>query len=90
MSERVQSFYDAKTVMDATPLFFGTGAGNFTARLLWLEGERPVWTLQPVHNVFVLIFAELGVIGLFLFLLFENSFGNVFLFQYILQFLYIN
>jgi O-antigen ligase len=28
---------------------------------------RPVWTIQPAHNVFVLIFAELGAVGLFLF-----------------------
>ncbi len=73
VSERVQSLYDAKTVMDATSLFFGTGAGNFTERLLWLERERPVWTLQPVHNVVVLILAEIGVIGLFLWFLFLGT-----------------
>jgi O-antigen ligase len=73
VSERVQSLYDAKTVMDATSLFFGTGAGNFTERLLWLEGERPVWTLQPVHNVVVLILAEIGVIGLFLWFVFLGT-----------------
>lgn len=73
VSERVQSFYDAKTVMDQTPLFFGTGAGNFTERLLYFEGSRPVWTLQPVHNVLVLVLAEIGVIGLFLWFLFLGT-----------------
>jgi len=73
VSERMQSLYDAKTVMDQTPLFFGTGAGNFTERLLYFEGDRPVWTLQPVHNVLVLVLAEIGVIGLFLWFLFLGT-----------------
>jgi hypothetical protein len=73
VSERVLSLYDAKTVMDATPLLFGTGAGNFTETLLRLEGSRPVWTLQPVHNVVVLILAEIGAIGLFLWFLFLGT-----------------
>lgn len=34
---------------------------------------RPVWSVQPAHNVFVLVLAELGVVGLVLFVFFFGS-----------------
>ena len=33
-------------------------------------GLRPVWSIQPAHNVFILIFSELGIVGLVLFFVF--------------------
>jgi len=49
---------------------FGVGSGNFIAQLAKLNlisiGE--IRLLQPVHNVFLLILAENGLLGLFLFL----------------------
>lgn len=68
VSERVQSLEDAKTVIGEGNMLLGTGAGNFTTEMMRLQPERPVWNIQPAHNVPVLVFAELGLVGLVLFL----------------------
>lgn len=67
VSERVQSLRDAERVIGEGNLLLGTGAGNFTAAVMLLEPVRPVWSVQPAHNVPVLIFAELGLVGFLLF-----------------------
>ena len=66
VSERIVSLADAKTLIAAHPII-GVGAGNFTKVVMENEPTRPVWSVQPAHNVFALVFAELGVIGLILF-----------------------
>lgn len=49
--------------------FFGTGAANFIPELskLNLFSISEVRLLQPVHNIFLLILAENGIVGLLLF-----------------------
>lgn len=49
--------------------FFGVGSGNFIASLanLNLFSLAETRLLQPVHNIFLLILAENGLVGLFLF-----------------------
>lgn len=50
--------------------FFGVGLGNFVN---WLKEENPGLApnfYQPVHNIYLLIFSETGVLGLTAFLLF--------------------
>ena len=54
----------------------GVGIGNFINALKRLAGKE--WIMQPVHNIFILIFAETGIIGLiiaylFIMKLFRNS-----------------
>jgi len=45
----------------------GVGVGNYTLALpLQRPGEQP-YLYQPVHNVFVLAFSEIGIIGMLLF-----------------------
>lgn len=89
VSERIDS------VTRATPFFAhtwlaGTGIGNFTNALFRFEqAQRTVhewYTYQPIHNVFAMVFAELGIIGLtllvfvgFLFLRRMPVFGYPFL-----------
>jgi O-antigen ligase len=52
--------------------WLGTGAGNYTADVYKNENMRiennvvPIWQIQPVHNVFLLVWSELGIIGLIL------------------------
>lgn len=73
VEDRIASLRDAEVLIREHPLL-GVGAGNFTAAIIerGIKGEtgnqapRPVWSVQPAHNVFVLIFAELGMIGLVL------------------------
>ncbi len=66
VSERVLSLQDARALI-AEQLIIGVGAGNFTAEIMQLQPERPVWNIQPVHNVFMLVWSELGLVGLLLF-----------------------
>ncbi len=64
----------AARVIAARPLF-GTGLGNFVVRLSKLPFRSvALWWRQPVHNLFLLVFAETGFLGLaaFLYLLFET------------------
>jgi len=50
--------------------FLGTGIGNYTRALYDLIPEKmPSYFYQPVHNIYLLIWAELGIVGLVLFLL---------------------
>ncbi len=58
----------ALLLIKSSPLF-GVGAGGFIVRLSQIQ---PVWSSlawrQPVHNIFLLIWAETGLIGLSAFL----------------------
>lgn len=49
----------------------GVGIGNYTAELHGIDKEndtlRPGYAYQPVHNIYLLLFTELGVFGLLLF-----------------------
>lgn len=56
-------------------LILGTGLGNFTKGM---EGYVPkttneIFLVQPVHNVLLLMFAELGILGTLLYLLFMGK-----------------
>ncbi len=83
VSERIVSLRDAQKLITTHP-FMGVGAGNFTAEIIRKgekgltgemgnEGGRPVWSVQPAHNVFLLIWAELGIVGLVFFISFIFS-----------------
>jgi len=73
VTERVQSLRDASTIIGEGNILLGTGISNFTAEMIRLQPGRSVWTIQPAHNVFVLIFAELGMVGFVLFVIFLGS-----------------
>jgi O-antigen ligase len=42
----------------------GKGIGTYSFQLHLLYPQEPVWSLQPVHNIFLLLWAELGAAGL--------------------------
>jgi O-antigen ligase len=48
----------------------GVGIGNETLATTQAHPEIPVWEVQPAHNVFLLVLAEVGAVGLVLFLAF--------------------
>ncbi len=48
----------------------GIGLGNFVAEMKEIFDLLGAWTLQPVHNLYLLIASELGLIGLIVFLMF--------------------
>jgi len=45
-------------------LMVGVGAGNFIPRLPEYQSENQFFWLQPVHNIFLLIGSEVGMLGL--------------------------
>ena len=54
--------------------FQGLGMGQFVFTMQQFFDEKLLpWQLQPIHNVFLLIFSEVGIIGLVLFLWFFIS-----------------
>src|SRR3989344_2937203 len=77
----LRSFY-AKEALKTNINFFGIGFGNFMS---WLIKENPflsAYAYQPVHNIYLLIYAETGLLGvsaflLFLFFLIKNSIKKI-------------
>jgi O-antigen ligase len=57
----------AVAMFRASPLF-GTGLGNFLVRLPDYLVSRTVYFLQPVHNIYLLLLSETGIIGCSVFL----------------------
>jgi putative inorganic carbon (hco3(-)) transporter len=68
--ERVESIVGAKEVIKNNWLF-GVGIGNYEKELeisnLKLGIVAPAWDYQPAHDVFLLVWAETGIIGLLFF-----------------------
>ena len=60
--ERLDGYSEAGKIFKQN-IFFGVGAGNYTAAAYRLNPNLPGWTYQPVHNVPLLILTELGIIG---------------------------
>ena len=52
----------AVTMFHSSPLF-GVGLGNFLTRLPDYLPSRTIYFLQPVHNIYLLLLSEIGVIG---------------------------
>jgi len=53
--------------------WLGVGAGNYTNAVYEKNPQKKIWEIQPVHNVFLLVWAELGLIGLITWLSFLAS-----------------
>ena len=71
IAERLMLSQTSLDITKVNPLF-GVGSGNFILELskLNLFSLAEIRLLQPVHNVFLLILAENGIIGLLLFVSF--------------------
>lgn len=54
---------------------FGGGFNTFTLiETAYSNIKNTVWLLQPVHNIFLLVFVETGIVGLLFFFLIINRF----------------
>jgi hypothetical protein len=62
LSKRVLYLEDAIGIIK-TNLWLGVGLGQYVVNL---SNNRELWQYEPVHNVFVLLLSELGLIGLLL------------------------
>ena len=62
LSKRILYLEDAIGII-RTNLWLGVGLGQYVVNL---SDNRELWQYEPVHNVFVLLLSELGLIGLLL------------------------
>ena len=69
----------------------GIGIGQFTSIFKEINpNDLPEWNLQPVHNFYLLITSEVGLLGLILILFFAlNKINFLFLKNVVLSFLFI-
>lgn len=56
----------AATKLWASSPLFGVGLGNFLVRLPEALPTRTIYFLQPVHNIYLLVLSEVGVVGVML------------------------
>jgi len=62
VTDRTATFSEGWDMFLAHP-WTGVGVGNYTAELIRTFPGRPVWDIQPAHDVPLLILAELGIPG---------------------------
>jgi len=77
---RLRIFYNKESLGGGINLF-GIGLGDFTSWLMEQNPNLPRHVYQPVHNIYLLVYSEIGIIGFVLFLLFlisllKNSFSK--------------
>ena len=60
--ERSAGYRAAKEIIKDN-LLLGVGVGNYADELKERYPDEPVWYIQPVHNVPLIIFGELGIMG---------------------------
>ncbi len=63
ITERVAGISEARDMIQAKPIL-GVGIGTYTKTLQQKNPQREDYDIQPVHNVYLLVFAELGIAGL--------------------------
>jgi len=66
ISERAEAVIQAKKIIKEN-LLTGVGLGNYTVALQENSPDKTVWQNQPVHNIYLLLLAELGILGLLIF-----------------------
>jgi hypothetical protein len=67
-TERIASYHAAGKIIKHHWLL-GVGVGNYTLAVYnELNGRQPSWYYQPVHNAYLLVWAETGLLGIFSFL----------------------
>lgn len=62
ISERASQYAEAISFIKTNPLF-GVGPGVFTYALHIKNPNFPYWQYQPVHNIYVLLVVEMGIVS---------------------------
>ena len=65
----LRAFYNSE-VLKSNFNIFGAGIGNFVGWLMEKEPFLLQYQYQPVHNIYLLVYSETGILGLAMFLLF--------------------
>jgi O-antigen ligase len=75
VTKRMQLNVAAIKMIKESP-WFGCGLGNFLVKLPEFQKNSGVYWLQPVHNILILVWSEVGLLGLFFVFLFFNKVIN--------------
>jgi O-antigen ligase len=67
-TERLTQIGQATRLINERPLT-GVGLNNYILALAEVNPGQPAYIYQPIHNLYLLIFAELGAVGIILFLI---------------------
>ena len=70
ITERINQYQQFSRIFSKNKLF-GVGPGAYTLTLYQQNKNLPAWHYQPVHSVYLLMLAELGIVGSFLVFLFS-------------------
>jgi len=62
-AERISQYQEWLTTFKENPLF-GVGLGNYPLSLRNIKPGLESWDYQPIHNTFLLVIAEIGIIPL--------------------------
>ena len=65
---QLRIFYNKESLKSLN--WFGAGAGNFVNWLMVQDPNLPRNLYQPVHNIYLLIYSEMGILGIAAFILF--------------------
>lgn len=74
VTHRIELYYSSIQLIKQN-LLFGVGLNNFIPSLLVVSNKfLNAWELQPVHNIYLLVLSETGIIGftVFIFILFKS------------------
>ena len=72
IEERVSGYGYVDNIVRYNPIT-GIGPGGYTVALSAVQPDEEVWFYQPVHNTFLLMLSELGLIGFVAFVLWFAS-----------------
>lgn len=67
IAERLDQYSEARQIIKSRP-WFGVGIGNYTTALSQFKPDQPAYSYQPVHNLWLLVWAEMGLFGLVIFI----------------------
>ncbi|MBU1167083.1 O-antigen ligase family protein, partial [Patescibacteria group bacterium] len=66
LSNRLHYNQEATEMIIASP-FLGVGLGNSIPTLMNRSPDQETWQYQPVHNLYLLVTTEIGLLGFFIF-----------------------
>lgn len=72
VADRLGQYKTFLSVIDQSG-WTGTGIGQYTLALAKAQPDQPTWSYQPIHNVPLLVFAEIGLLGLLVILFWAGS-----------------
>ncbi len=62
-TERINQYQQAKEILKQRPIS-GTGLNNYALYLWQQNPDQPIFMYQPIHNIYILILCELGLLSL--------------------------